>query len=132
MKAAANGHADVVEILLQAGADPNARRISGAAALKFAAARGHRDVVEKLLSAGADPHQADNDGHTALMSAAAYNHGEIAKILLLHGATLNAQDNRGRTALIHGHGAWPCRTGEDPARTRRRSQSSPISTAPRR
>ena len=65
--AAREGHADVVELLLQLGADPNAATASGGAtALHRAAYMGHLAVVQLLLRAGADAARQDADGQTAL------------------------------------------------------------------
>lgn len=65
--AAREGHADVVELLLQLGADANAATKSGGAcALHRAAYMGHLQVVSLLLAAGAEPMQQDADGQTAL------------------------------------------------------------------
>ncbi len=55
--AAENGHADVVPLLLAAGADPNAHdepRI-GNTAIREAVRGGHGPIVALLLEAGADP-----------------------------------------------------------------------------
>jgi ankyrin repeat protein len=51
------GHAGVVRVLLQGGADPNPDFASadGYSLLHEAAERGHLDVVEVLISAGALP-----------------------------------------------------------------------------
>jgi N-acetylmuramoyl-L-alanine amidase/Ankyrin repeats (3 copies) len=54
MVAAANGHADVVQLLIDAGAAVNARTANGWTALMFAAAAGHEDVVALLLEARAE------------------------------------------------------------------------------
>lgn len=68
--AAREGHADVCELLLSLGADPNAAtRSGGATALQRAAYTGHLAVVRLLLAAGAAPAQQDADGQTALHKA---------------------------------------------------------------
>ena len=53
-------------MLLEAGADKDAAREDGSAALYFAAAEGHLEVVRLLLEAGADKETAREDGSTAL------------------------------------------------------------------
>ncbi|CAK0841222.1 unnamed protein product [Prorocentrum cordatum] len=71
--AAANGHAAVVELLLDAGADAEVGlesdgplRPGGATALFIAAQQGHAQVVELLLRRGAVADAARGDGLTPL------------------------------------------------------------------
>ena len=54
MWAAAEGHADIVEALIEAGADFQRPLPSGFTPLLFAVREGHIDVVRVLLKAGAD------------------------------------------------------------------------------
>jgi len=54
MWAAAEGHADVVQMLIEVGADYHLRLASGFTPLLFAVREGHSDVVRTLLKAGVD------------------------------------------------------------------------------
>jgi uncharacterized protein len=63
--AAASGRADVVKIVLRAGADPNARQMMGYTAMHAAAARDSVEMVQALLDAGADPFLKNDEGLTA-------------------------------------------------------------------
>jgi len=56
-EAARRGHVDVVRLLMEQGADPNAREAGdNTTPLHWAAAHGHTEVVRALLDAGADVH----------------------------------------------------------------------------
>ena len=55
--AAHRGHTEAVRLLLERGADPNARDIGdNAYPLHFAAGAGHLEIVRALLDAGGDVH----------------------------------------------------------------------------
>ncbi|MEI5097972.1 ankyrin repeat domain-containing protein [Streptomyces sp. PmtG] len=94
------GHAEVVRLLLAAGADPE--QDVGASAqetpLVLAAARGDTGVVRLLLDAGAHPDTRRGGAATALMVAAMEGHTDAVALLLDRGADLE-REGRGRTAL---------------------------------
>ena len=81
MGAAANGHLEVVRLLLEAGADKNAADARGDNALITAALYGQLEVVRLLLEAGADKNAAMANGTTALMLAAENGHLEVVRLL---------------------------------------------------
>jgi uncharacterized protein len=60
--AAASGRADLVKMVLAAGADPNARQVAGYTALHAAAAHDNLEMAQALLEAGADPSLRSDDG----------------------------------------------------------------------
>jgi serine/threonine-protein phosphatase 6 regulatory ankyrin repeat subunit B len=100
--AAHAGHSDMVELLLDRGADIDAKDGYHMSALIQAAAEKHRDVVELLLKKRASTEGQDKaNGMTALMWAVA-NEGskEIVEMLLEHGADFEVEDNEGETALM--------------------------------
>lgn len=66
MAAATFGHAEIAEILLATGADPNIAPANGLTALMEATSFGHPEVVKVLLSAGANPDAVSDRGDTAL------------------------------------------------------------------
>ena len=62
----ATDHPDVVQLLLEHRADPNAATDSGFVALFWAARYGHEKVVKGLIEHGARVNAKDKDGLTAL------------------------------------------------------------------
>ena len=64
------GHTDMVSLLLEYGADPNACNSSGVSPLSLASGSGHLDIVNLLIQCGANLHKHDNDGVTAVVAAA--------------------------------------------------------------
>ena len=79
--AAAGGHGSIVELLLEHGADPNARQRGGFTPLHAAAQNGDRESVEVLVERGADTTAATDDGKTAADLAAAAGHDELVELL---------------------------------------------------
>jgi len=63
------GHLDIVKLLIDAGANVNAKDKDDTNSLMAAAARGHNEAVELILKAGANVNELNVDGHTALMFA---------------------------------------------------------------
>jgi len=54
MIASDNGHLDIVKLLVERGADVNARDFCGDTALAYAARKDHNKIVKYLIEAGAD------------------------------------------------------------------------------
>lgn len=79
--AAATRDAATMQLLLERGADPNARQQLGYTALHTAAQLGDEAMLDLLLLHGADPHIAGDDGKTPGDLAAAHGHAEIVKRL---------------------------------------------------
>ena len=102
--AALEGHADVVSVLLRAGAEVGATtRIGAYTPLHLASQAGHGAVVRALLGKGADATLATtNSGTTPLHLAARVMDGEEAAAALLeHGADVNAREGSvGQTPLM--------------------------------
>ncbi|KAJ5936936.1 hypothetical protein N7466_003386 [Penicillium verhagenii] len=97
--AAMGGHKEVVQILLDRGADINAQGGDYGNALQAAAVRGHQEIVQMLLDQDVDVNAQGGFHSHALQAAAVRGHKEIVQILLDRGADVNAQDRRYSTAL---------------------------------
>jgi len=91
--AAADGQISLVAVLLDAGADPDARGASGWTPLAYACGNDEHgaSVVSYLLEHGADPHAISHDNSTALHVAAASNNVDICKLLIAAGIDVNAR-----------------------------------------
>ncbi len=76
--ATSSGRADVVALLLRAGADANARQQAEITPLMQAAHAGGGELVELLLAHGADPALRDATGKTARDYAEAAGHQALA------------------------------------------------------
>ncbi|CAL4123137.1 unnamed protein product [Meganyctiphanes norvegica] len=98
--AAANGHVEVMQELLEQGADPNATRNTGTGALFFAAQCGFLDVVMLLLDNGAQINKASKDGGTAMIVAAQCGHDHIVAEMLRRGADVNMAMRDRATAIF--------------------------------
>jgi len=96
-----NNDKPLVERLLKAGANVNARNDYGATPLAEAAVLADPVLLERLLKAGADVESANDDGQTALMLVARNGNVAAAKLLLRYRANVNAREKwRQQTALM--------------------------------
>lgn len=87
----------IVVLLLEAGANPNARDDSGATPLHFGVENENPVVSSHLLGAGSDPNAADNDGYTPLHHAHWNLNARVTELLLEAGANPIAKSNDGWT-----------------------------------
>jgi RNA polymerase sigma factor (sigma-70 family) len=98
-RAAWQGDAALVKLLLSHGAGTGAAKQGGATPLHLAAQMGHLQVAEELLAHGADPNARMGHGLTPLHWAVMRGHQAITEALLVHGATVDAVGKGGRTPL---------------------------------
>ena len=80
------GHAAIVALLIQHGADVNKAGELGDTPLSSASCSGHTAIVNLLLQPGADVNKADKSGYTPLHSASSFAQLESVQILLNSGA----------------------------------------------
>ena len=107
--ASSRGHADVVRIMLENGADVELGDDRKRRPLWEAAFYGHQDVMDLLLDNGADVDVADAWGITPLHAPGPHygypgdlewNHAaNVAEYLISRGANVNARDTWGRSPL---------------------------------
>jgi hypothetical protein len=107
-------HAELVQACVDAGADPNRRRVIGAPSprtradgdppLLVAASEGRTEAVAILLEAGADPSLAGADGRTPLHEATSRGDSRAVALLVAAGADPKAEDELGRTPYVDSNG----------------------------
>lgn len=100
--AAEEGHEQIVDMLLERGADVNAASSYGTSPLHCAANGGNTDIVRLLLQRGADPLKSTCHGWTALHHAAFMGHSQTVQILLKDDrvrSSASQQDNHGWSVL---------------------------------
>ncbi|RLN91339.1 hypothetical protein BBJ28_00016340, partial [Nothophytophthora sp. Chile5] len=97
--AAADGHVEILTLLLQFNASINVPNQWGETALSRSAFGGHLEAARTLLDHGAAVDLADEDGDTPLIVAAIRGHVDVARLLLEKKATADARNKVGVTAL---------------------------------
>ena len=113
--------AEIMQALLDAGADHRMTTDDGTTALMAAAGMGHRSyqprrpradrspsaeaAVRVLVEAGADVNATNEADYTALHAATFRGWNEVVQYLVEHGANINARDYRGRTPFRLAEGA---------------------------
>ena len=94
------GNHELVQSLIQAGADVNVTCEFGGTPLMYATGNVHNSCVSILLEAGASVNMSDVNGFTALHVAAWAGNNSVLNTILEAGADVNITDNKGTTPLI--------------------------------
>jgi ankyrin repeat protein len=84
-------------MLLDKGADIEAKDKDGWTPLLYAAVTMHEAIVRMLLDKGADVEAKNEDGRTPLLYAAERGHEAVVRMLLDKGADIKAKDKDGWT-----------------------------------
>ena len=94
------GHANLVTLLLERGANANAVNLKKESPLYKAIDKDHISAAEVLLQIGhADPDIKEEDGWTALHSAAIRGREALVKLLVANGANVNMKNDKSNTPL---------------------------------
>ena len=84
-----SSHLQIINILLDAGADINQNSTAtGCTPLWVAARNGNIDIVKELIRRGADVNLPNNDGMTPIRSAVYHGHVNVIKELIAAGAVI--------------------------------------------
>ncbi|XP_070186433.1 ankyrin repeat domain-containing protein 50-like isoform X2 [Littorina saxatilis] len=100
IRAAINGNAGCVSLLLDWNADCDAEDMDGDTPLMLAACNNHIEVAQQLLRAGCGVNRVSDRQRTALHMASWVGNSKICKMLLQAGADLTIQEMYGDTALM--------------------------------
>lgn len=98
--AAFGGHAEVVQLLLSRGANPNLQDKQSFYPLQLAVSKNHVETARLLIGGGANLEKATKYGGTALQVAAASGFAESVELLLQSGAKIESLDQGGNTPLL--------------------------------
>jgi hypothetical protein len=100
MTAALIGHLDICRLLIDKGAQVNAKCCGGVTPLHMAVCKGHIEIVRLLCDHGAYIEARNNGGYRPLHSAACNGRFSIVKELIeVRNADINARNDEGWTAL---------------------------------
>ncbi len=98
------GNADMVRLLIKAGAKKDSKDSEGNTPLHGAAQKGHAEAARELIDAGASLDARNNFGMTPLMYAVLSGKNEMIRYMVDKGASVTAKDASGWTPLV-----WACR-----------------------
>ena len=102
MTACENGNIDAIDVLLNAGANPNIADTEGVTCIHHAVNGGcNKEILQAIISLVADINASNMDGETALLIACKKGNIDAIDILLNAGADPNIADSVGVTCIQH-------------------------------
>jgi len=105
MEASVRGAVHIAQLLINAGADVNAKTSNGTTVLMYAAKGGDPEIVDELTIRGANIVGRNKNGMTALLTAAAWGNTDVVHRLLDHGANISESNDDGVTPIMIAAGA---------------------------
>jgi len=96
---ATNCSVSMVRLLIEKGADINAKNNDEETPLHRAVWQSNLDVIRLLIEKGATVNAKGNGGRIPLHEAAFKGNPEVVRLLIEKGATVNAKDSEGKTPL---------------------------------
>jgi len=99
--ASSGGHANIVELLLNKGAEIDKPDIYGNTPLHAAVEAGHINIVKLLLDNGANINKTNNNEYTPLYTAVEIERPDIVDLLLKKGAKIRFESKPNTTPIHH-------------------------------
>lgn len=93
------GQTGIARILLDSGANVNAKDHNGWTPLFFSGKRPNKDLVELLIQHGAQVNISSNSGWTPVHALAVSDNSELIRLLAKNGGKVNVGDNDGNTPI---------------------------------
>ena len=95
-KAAKDGHLEIVQFLLESGAEVHPEKApEGVLPIHFAAMGGNEKIVKLLIASKSDVNLADDDGGTVLHFATLWGNKKVVELLIAKGADINVLSDDG-------------------------------------
>lgn len=99
------GSAELVELLMDEGADVHAQNDAKCTPLMLAIHGLHRDTARLLIDSGVDIHRKNEQGWTALTYACRYGDADLVELLMRKGADIHERTGaRWTTLMLAAHG----------------------------
>jgi ankyrin repeat protein len=95
-----SGKTDLIQLLINHGADVNVTDAQGRTALEFAATQNDTNAAKLLLASKAAIETRDKDGNTPLYEAVDKGNAAMVSLLLDSGATVDDANNKNTTPLL--------------------------------